>query len=88
MLTLDGPQSWRDQVIAEMARKGIELGDYFPAVHLLDFYGQRYPALPGTLPVTEDIAGRTVALPFFTAITAKQQVTVCDELARVLTSRR
>ncbi len=88
VLTLDGPQSWRDQVIAEMARKGIELGDYFPAVHLLDFYGQRYPTLPGTLPVTEDIAGRTVALPFFTAITAKQQVTVCDELARVLTSRR
>ncbi len=86
--TLDAPRPWRDQLIAEMADKGIELGDYFPAVHLLDFYRQRYPVRPGSLPVTEDIEGRTIALPLFPGITAEQQTTVSDELARILASRR
>ncbi len=88
VVTLDAPSSWRDELIDKMADKGIELGDYFPAVHLFDFYRQRFPVRSGTLPVTEDLAGRTIALPFFPAITAEQQITVRDELARVLASRR
>ncbi len=87
VLTLDAPQPRRDRLIAQMAGKGIELGDYFPPVHLLDFYRQRYPVLAGSLPVTEDMAGRTIALPFFPAITAQQQATVADELARILAGR-
>lgn len=86
VLTLDAPRARRDRLIAEMAGKGIELGNYFPAVHLLDFYRQRHPVVPGSLPVTEDIAGRTIALPLFPAITARQQATVADELARILAS--
>ena len=84
ILTLDDARPWRDQLIARMGSKGIELGDYFPAVHQLDYYRPRYPIEARTLAVTEDISGRTVALPFFPAITADQQKTVADELAGIL----
>ncbi|MCZ6559487.1 MAG: DegT/DnrJ/EryC1/StrS family aminotransferase [Gammaproteobacteria bacterium] len=84
ILVLDAARPRRDQLIARMGRKGIELGNYFPAVHQMDFYRQRYPVEARTLPVTKYISGRTVALPFFSAITADQQETVAEELARVL----
>ncbi len=84
VLILDAPRPWRDQLIARMGDKGIELGDYFPAVHQMDFYRRRYRAEAQTLPVTEEISGRTIALPFFPSITADQQTIVADELAGIL----
>jgi perosamine synthetase len=39
---------------------------------------------PGDFPVTEDISGRTLALPFFNAITTEQMDYVVDSLISVV----
>jgi perosamine synthetase len=70
----------REQVQAEMARQGIATGRYFAPLH-------RQPAsLGGTstqplrLPVTEQVAPRMLALPFFNRITAAEQEEVAGAL--------
>jgi UDP-hydrolysing UDP-N-acetyl-D-glucosamine 2-epimerase len=66
-------------IVRELARRGIEAGRYFPAIHL-------QPAYCGaavehkSLPVTESVAARTIALPFFNRITDRQLKIVCEAL--------
>lgn len=67
----------RDAVIAHLAQRGIAAKPYFPAVHLsphLADLGYR----AGDFPVTEDVARRTIALPFFNALTREQVREVAD----------
>ena len=55
----------RDRVLNSMNDKGIETSVYFPPLHLeraFRFLGHRL----GDFPVTEDAAGRILALPFWT----------------------
>ncbi len=57
----------RDGVLNSMNDKGIETSIYFPPLHLeraFQFLGHRL----GDFPVTEDSAGRILALPFWTAM--------------------
>jgi perosamine synthetase len=58
----------RDALIAALARRGIAARPYFPAIHLTPqcaALGYRH----GDFPVAEDVAQRTVALPFFGGLT-------------------
>jgi perosamine synthetase len=69
----------RDAVITYLAERGIAAKPYFPAIHLYPHFralGYR----PGDFPVAEDIARRTIALPFFNAL-APEQV---DEVVRAV----
>lgn len=74
----------REQVQAAMARQGIATGRYFAPLH-------RQPAsLAGTstqpfrLPVTEQVAPRMLALPFFNRITAAEQEEVAEALQNAI----
>jgi perosamine synthetase len=56
----------------------------------MSFYRERFGHREGEFPVCEDVAARSIALPFFPEMTASQVERVADELARVverLTSR-
>ncbi len=55
----------RDQIISYMAEKGIQCRPYFYPIHLQPFYRNEFGFNEGDFPVCEDIAGRTIALPFF-----------------------
>ncbi len=69
----------RERVIAGMAARGMECGRYFVPIHLQPIY-RRQPWKTNGLPVTESIAGRTLALPFFNRIDESQICEVCDTL--------
>ena len=76
----------RDALIEAMASRGIECGRYFAPIHLQPAYS-KVPPRCMDLRVTESIAPRTLALPFFNHITAEQIEEVCgtlDELLRKL----
>lgn len=77
-------QADRDAAMQAMASAGIATGRYFAPIHL-------QPAYAGCsereLPVTERVAQRTLALPFFNRISDAQMERVCGELRGALDAR-
>jgi perosamine synthetase len=74
----------RDWIVREMHLRGIGLGRYFAPIHLQPVY--KGWATPGTLPVTEQIASRAIALPFFNRIQNDQIAEVCSTLTELADS--
>ncbi len=50
------------------------------AIHVMRFYRVRFGYKPGDLPVCEDVAARSLALPFFAEMQEWQVRYVADEL--------
>ena len=59
----------RDPVIARLAEAGIPARGYFAPIHTQPYIRDRFGDLSGTLPVTEALAQRTIALPFHNNLT-------------------
>jgi|GraSoiStandDraft_27_1057306.scaffolds.fasta_scaffold89621_2 perosamine synthetase len=74
----------RDSVMALLRRDGIATAEYVPCVHLQPYMRERYGFGEGMCPVAEDVASRTLALPFFTQIEADQQERVVETLRRAI----
>jgi len=70
----------RDQLMADLHEEGIPSRPYFVPIHLQPLYRHRFGYKPGDFPVTERIARRTLALPFFTDMTEEQVDYVCSHL--------
>jgi dTDP-4-amino-4,6-dideoxygalactose transaminase len=62
----------RDATVGALAREGIQSKPYLPAIHLLRFYRARFGHREGQFPVCEDVAARSLALPFFAQLTESQ----------------
>jgi perosamine synthetase len=77
----------RDGTIRSLAERGIPAKPYFPAVHLMSFYRERFGHREGEFPVCEDVAARSIALPFFPEMTEGQVVRVAEALGAVLRTR-
>jgi perosamine synthetase len=73
-----------DCVIRSLAELGIPSKPYFPAVHLMSYYRRRFGHREGEFPVCEDVAARSVALPFFPEMSEGQVARVAAALAGVL----
>lgn len=54
----------RDKIISEMAKKGVQCGNYFYPIHLQPFFKKTFGTIKG-LPITEGVGKRTLALPFY-----------------------
>ena len=63
----------RDAVMAALANRGIGTNNYFSPVHLQKFYREQFGYKPGDFPVTEKIAARTIALPFYNRLAPRDQ---------------
>jgi perosamine synthetase len=74
----------RDEVIRGLRELGVQSKPYLPAIHLMSFYRETYGHRPGEFPVCEDVAARSVALPFFPAMRPDQVELVSLALGRVL----
>ena len=61
---------------------GIQSKPYLPAIHLMSFYRERFGHREGEFPVCEDVAARSLALPFFPAMSEGQVARVADDAAR------
>jgi perosamine synthetase len=59
----------RDKVVVELARHGIQSKPYLPAIHLMSYYRERFGHRPGQFPVCESVSARSLALPFYPAMT-------------------
>jgi perosamine synthetase len=69
----------RDLICRYLIARGIGCGRYFAPLHLQPLYAP-YVNAGADLPVTEQVAGRTLALPFFNRLTEKQIIEVCRTL--------
>ena len=74
----------RDGTIRALAAEGIQSKPYLPAIHLMSFYRERFGHREGEFPVCEDVAARSVALPFFPEMSEGQVSRVCQGLREVL----
>ena len=55
----------RDGVVRKLGELGIQSKPYLPAIHLMSFYRERFGHREGEFPVCEDVAARSLALPFY-----------------------
>lgn len=76
----------RGAVVQALAQRGIPSKPYFPAVHLMSFYRERFGHCEGEFPVCEEVAARSLALPFFSQMSESQVEVVADTLADTLDS--
>ena len=74
----------RDGTIRALRELGVQSKPYLPAIHLMSFYRERFGHRPGEFPITEDVAERSVALPFFPALSDGQVARVAEALERAL----
>jgi perosamine synthetase len=70
----------RDGTVRTLAAAGIQSKPYLPAIHLLSFYRERFGHRAGEFPVCEDVAARSLALPFFPEMSEGQIARVASEL--------
>lgn len=70
----------RDETIRALAAAGIQSKPYLPAIHLMSLYRARFGHRPGEFPVCEELATRSVALPFFPGMTQAEVERVAQQL--------
>ncbi|HTX44836.1 MAG TPA: DegT/DnrJ/EryC1/StrS aminotransferase family protein [Solirubrobacteraceae bacterium] len=74
----------RDGVVRALAERGVASKPYFPAIHLMSFYRERFRHREGEFPVCEDVAAHSIALPFFPEMSQGQVERVAESLRGVL----
>ena len=74
----------RDALLARLRDKGISCSNYFSPIHLQPFYRKMFGFREGDFPVTEGVAARTVALPFYNSLSDAQIAYVCENLGSTL----
>jgi perosamine synthetase len=77
----------RDETVRALAAAGVQSKPYLPAIHLMSFYRERFGHRAGEFPVCEDVAARSLALPFFPEMSEGQVAQVAERLASVLEAR-
>jgi perosamine synthetase len=74
----------REKVLQTMRDAGIQVSNYFTPVHLQRFMVEKFGFKPGDFPVTESIADRTIALPYYNNLSKAEIAIVCDELRKAV----
>jgi dTDP-4-amino-4,6-dideoxygalactose transaminase len=74
----------RAATVRALAAQGIQSKPYLPAIHLMSFYRARFGHRPGEFPVCEDVAARSLALPFFPQMSEGQVARVAERLRAAL----
>lgn len=77
-------QADRDRILKTLADKGIGCNNYFVPIHLQPFFVEQFGYKPGSFPVCEALAARTIALPFHHELTASDVDRVCETLKGLL----
>jgi perosamine synthetase len=74
----------RDEAVVAMRERGVDTKPYLPAIHLMSFYRERFGHREGQFPVCEDVAARSLALPFYPSLTEGEVQQVADALLAVI----
>ena len=78
------PGNNREATIEALRERGIDSKPYLPTIHLMSFYRERFGYEKGQFPVAEDVAERSLALPFFCELSEAQVERVANALVEVL----
>jgi perosamine synthetase len=70
----------RDTVMEKLEKRGIPSRPYFTPIHLQPFYRQMFGYQVGDFPVTERVAERVLALPFYGGMEEEKVDYVCVNL--------
>lgn len=70
----------RNKVIKYLNEEGVQCKPYFTPIHLQPFYRKMFGYKKGDFPITEDVVGRTIALPFFNNLKEEQIDYVVEKL--------
>ncbi len=81
------PAQQRDRILEAMRGRDIQVGNYFPPVHLQPFMVEEFGYKRGDFPITESVCSRTIALPFYNNLSKDQIETVCRTLKKVLDNK-
>jgi len=74
----------RDEVSRRLHDAGVESRPYFPPIHLLPFYREKFGYKPGDFPITERVSASTLALPFHGRLTEGERDRVCDAVEEAI----
>jgi perosamine synthetase len=74
----------RDAAVVAMRERGVDTKPYLPAIHLMSFYRARFGHRDGEFPVCEDVAARSLALPFFPQLSEGEVQQVAETLLGVI----
>ena len=74
----------RDETVRRLAGLGIQSKPYLPAIHLMSFYRERFGHRAGEFPVCEDVAARSLALPFHPTLDPGEVERVAEALRGIL----
>ncbi len=74
----------RDKVMSGLADRGVPSRGYFSPIHLQPYIRKIIGDREWTLPVTERVATKTLALPFYNALTTEDAKYVVSVLVQVL----
>ena len=70
----------RNKVVKYLNEEGVQCKPYFTPIHLQPFYRKMFGYKEGDFPITEDVTGRTIALPFFNNLKEEQIDYVVEKL--------
>jgi perosamine synthetase len=82
------PGADRDAAVTALRERGVDSKPYLPAIHLMSFYRERYGHREGEFPVCEDVARRSLALPFYPELTEGEVERVVEALRAVVEGLR
>lgn len=77
----------RDAIMAGLRDQEIGCNCYFSPIHLQPYIRKAFGTKEGDFPLTERLAARTIALPFFANLTQHQVARVTDALERLLSRK-
>lgn len=74
-----GDEESREALADHLRQKGIQAVSHYVPLHLSPM-GRRWGYTEGSLPITEDLSGRLLRLPFYYALTPAEQEDVCGSI--------
>jgi perosamine synthetase len=83
-LTDDFTLEQRDKILEAVKEHSIQVGNYFPPVHLQPFMAKCLGYKQGDFSVTESVCKSTIALPFYNNLTKDDVAIVCKRLKETL----
>ncbi len=70
----------RDRIIRGLRNHEVGASDYFPCIHLQPFYREQFGFRPGMFGIAESVSQRTIALPFYNDLSARDVDLVAQTL--------
>jgi perosamine synthetase len=77
----------RDAVLADLNAASIGCNNYFVPIHTQPYVSELLGTKEGDFPLTESLAARTIAIPFFANLTESQVARVKDVLTTAIAAR-